>query len=242
MQLVNIRFSSDTIEVIDNLVSINSISQNLGIDPNFQRKKVQADETFQSQFKEIEINGIIQKVLCIPYDKVNGWLFSISVNRVKPEVKQKLIEYKNECFDVLHKHFNKDQHEHDYRVINAYKMNLANNRKRIETLEAQLSNAKGVDERIDDLLLNMERILKKYNFSDTNIMQMYIAQNRNLSQIAKEYKKVAEHGDMRPLLKEMDKLRKQRQESDERYYELREKVARSTNALQEVAQLADVLK
>jgi len=107
MQLVKIGFKSETIDIIDDLVSVNAICRNLGIDPNFQRKKIQSNESFQSEFKDIEINGIIQKVLCIPYNKVNGWLFSISVNRVKPEVKQKLIEYQKECFDVLYKHFNR---------------------------------------------------------------------------------------------------------------------------------------
>jgi len=49
----------------------------------------------------------MQEVFTIPLSKLNGWLFSINPNKVKPEVKTKLIEYKNECFDVLYKHFNK---------------------------------------------------------------------------------------------------------------------------------------
>lgn len=107
MNIMALGFKSDIIEIIDGSVSVRKLCENIGlIDLNSQYKKIQSDESFQSEFKEIEINGIIQKVLCIPYNKVDGWLFSISVNRVKPAVKQKLIEYKNECFDVLYKHFN----------------------------------------------------------------------------------------------------------------------------------------
>ena len=50
----------------------------------------------------------MQEVFTIPLSKLNSWLFSINPNKVKPEVKAKLIEYKNECFEVLHKHFNKN--------------------------------------------------------------------------------------------------------------------------------------
>ena len=103
MKLTTVKLNGDTIELIDNMVSVKKICENLGLDVPFQRKKTQADETFKSQFKNIEINGITQRVLCIPLNKLDGWLFSISV---KPEVKEKLLEYKNECFDVLHKHFN----------------------------------------------------------------------------------------------------------------------------------------
>jgi hypothetical protein len=109
VSLQTIGFKSDVIEIIDGSVSVKKLCDNIGLTGiNDQYKKIQSDESFQSEFKEIEINGIIQRVLCIPYNKVDGWLFSISVNRVKHEVKQKLIEYKNECFEVLHKHFNSE--------------------------------------------------------------------------------------------------------------------------------------
>jgi len=102
VSLQTISFKKDIIEIVDDFVSVKKLCENIGLTGiNDQYKKIQADESYQSEFKEIEINGITQKVLCIPYDKVNGWLFSISVNRVKPEVRQKLIEYKKECFEVL---------------------------------------------------------------------------------------------------------------------------------------------
>jgi len=108
VQIQTVKFHDDVIDIVDNTVSIKNLCKNIGIkDFQAQQARIKADESYQAEFKEIEINGIIQKVLCIPYDKVNGWLFSISVNRVKPEVRQKLIEYKKECFDVLNNYFNK---------------------------------------------------------------------------------------------------------------------------------------
>ena len=67
----------------------------------------------------------MQEVFTIPLSKLNGWLFSINPNKVKPEVKAKLIEYKNECFDVLYKHFNKTtQPQHPTHQNNPYIYNL----------------------------------------------------------------------------------------------------------------------
>ena len=108
VRLQTVSFRRDVVEIIDNFVSVRKICENIGLSGiNDQYKKIQADETFNSQFKYIEINGISQRVLCIPYDKINGWLFTINPNRVKPEVRQKLISYKNECFNVLYTYFTK---------------------------------------------------------------------------------------------------------------------------------------
>ncbi|MBV5298115.1 MAG: hypothetical protein JZU64_08260, partial [Rhodoferax sp.] len=44
-------------------------------------------------------------VFMLPLDKLNGWLFGVSVGRVKPELRARLTQYQAECFDVLASHF-----------------------------------------------------------------------------------------------------------------------------------------
>ncbi len=103
-----VKFHNDDIEIIDTFVSVKKLCQNIGITGiSDQYKKIKEDESFESKSLDIEINGVIQEVVVIPASKINGWLFSISVNKVKPQVKQKLIEYKKECFNALDAHFNK---------------------------------------------------------------------------------------------------------------------------------------
>lgn len=102
-----IKFHNDDIEIIDTFVSVKKLCQNIGITGiSDQYKKIKEDESFESKSLDIEINSVIQEVVVIPISKINGWLFSISVNKVKPEVKKKLIEYKKECFNVLNNYFN----------------------------------------------------------------------------------------------------------------------------------------
>jgi len=87
-------------------VSVKKVCENLRLHYVTQHQKIKSDaESFNPQLIEVPTNGGVQKVFCIPLEKLNGWLFTINPNRVKPEVKQKLITYKKECFDVLFNHF-----------------------------------------------------------------------------------------------------------------------------------------
>ena len=167
MTLTKVTFKNDVIEIVDNHISVRKLCENLGlVDFNSQYKKIQADDSYQSEFKEIEINGIIQKVLCIPYDKVNGWLFSISVNRVKPEVRQKLIEYKKECFDVLNNYFNKgyamkpEVKDALENKINQLQETILQQNAIIAELQKQLPNANNTQDA--DIKKNFKIILKEH--------------------------------------------------------------------------------
>lgn len=42
-----------------------------------------------------------REVVCMPLKKLPGWLMSIDPNKVKPEIRQTIIDYQNECDDVL---------------------------------------------------------------------------------------------------------------------------------------------
>jgi hypothetical protein len=46
-----------------------------------------------------------REVFMLPLDKLNGWLFGVSVRRVRPELRERLTRYQAECFDVLARHF-----------------------------------------------------------------------------------------------------------------------------------------
>ena len=46
-----------------------------------------------------------QKAVMLPLDKLDGWLFGVSVRRVRPELRERLTQYQAECFDALARHF-----------------------------------------------------------------------------------------------------------------------------------------
>lgn len=45
------------------------------------------------------------KVSCLPLRKLFGWLNSLQPSRVRPEIRSKVIQYQNECDDVLYQHW-----------------------------------------------------------------------------------------------------------------------------------------
>ncbi|EPM2821192.1 phage antirepressor N-terminal domain-containing protein [Yersinia enterocolitica] len=48
-------------------------------------------------------------VTCLALRKLNGWLQTISPNKVKPEIRDKVIQYQEECDDVLYDYWTKGE-------------------------------------------------------------------------------------------------------------------------------------
>lgn len=53
--------------------------------------------------------GDLQEMVCLPLRKLFGWLMTISPNKVKPELRDTVIMYQNECDDVLWDYWTKGQ-------------------------------------------------------------------------------------------------------------------------------------
>jgi len=108
MKLIKVNFKSDKLDIIEEskAIVVKDICENLGIAFKPQFEKLKSDESYESKLIKVQTRGGLQEVLTIPLSKLDGWLFSINPNKVKPEVKQKLIEYKKECFNVLNNYFN----------------------------------------------------------------------------------------------------------------------------------------
>ncbi|MDD0826402.1 phage antirepressor N-terminal domain-containing protein [Mannheimia cairinae] len=54
-------------------------------------------------------DGKKREMLCMPIRKLNGWLFSINPEKVRPDLKDRVIQYQEECFEALYNywHFGK---------------------------------------------------------------------------------------------------------------------------------------
>lgn len=79
------------------------IVEGMGLDWKSQFAKIK--DKFNSSMVEITIQvvGDLQSrpYLCLPVRKLAAWLYSISPNKVKPEIRDSVIMYQNECDDVL---------------------------------------------------------------------------------------------------------------------------------------------
>jgi len=88
-------------------VAMKPICENIGIDWSAQAQKIKRHPVLSKGMVIITTpsKGGIQEMLTLPLRMLNGWLFLIDSSRVKPEAKNKVLEYQEECFEVLANHF-----------------------------------------------------------------------------------------------------------------------------------------
>lgn len=112
-QIVSVSFHNETVFaiIVDGkpLVPMTPICKNLGLDWEPQRKRIQRHPVLKTSTSMMEVqmpgDDQIRQVTCLPLSMLNGWLFGVDVNRVKPALREKLMNYQRECFDVLFQHF-----------------------------------------------------------------------------------------------------------------------------------------
>ncbi|HCX7749399.1 TPA: phage antirepressor Ant [Escherichia coli] len=94
-------------------VAMKPIVENLGMSWSTQQTKLMKQI---SKFNCVHMNmvaadGKLRKLLCLPLKKLNGWLFSINPEKVRADIRDKLIQYQEECFTVLHDYWTKGKEE-----------------------------------------------------------------------------------------------------------------------------------
>lgn len=82
---------------------------------------VKLKQRFAKGISEIEIPsaGGKQLMICLAFRKFAAWLSSIQPNKVRPEIRDKVIQYQEECDDVLYEYWTKG------RVVNPRKAKKA---------------------------------------------------------------------------------------------------------------------
>lgn len=92
-------------------VAMRQIVENIGIDWTGQSVKLrsQKDKFNCRDISMVAADGKLRKLLCLPLKKLNGWLFSINPEKVRSDIRDKLIQYQEECFTVLHDYWNKGE-------------------------------------------------------------------------------------------------------------------------------------
>ncbi|HEA0308162.1 TPA: phage antirepressor Ant [Salmonella enterica] len=94
-------------------VAMKPIVENLGMSWSTQQTKLmkQLQKFNHVHMNMVAADGKLRKLLCIPLKKLNGWLFSINPEKVRADIRDKLIQYQEECFTVLHDYWTKGKAE-----------------------------------------------------------------------------------------------------------------------------------
>ncbi|EBR4567686.1 hypothetical protein B1Q46_17190 [Salmonella enterica] len=113
MNTMTVSFYGNSLYVVNHngepYTPMKPIVEGMGMDWMGQFRKLKS--RFATSIEEISIQlpGDIQRrnVVCLPLRKLAGWLQTISPNKVKPEIRDRVIQYQNECDDVLYDYWAK---------------------------------------------------------------------------------------------------------------------------------------
>ncbi|HGN0261244.1 TPA: phage antirepressor N-terminal domain-containing protein [Proteus mirabilis] len=158
---INVPFHGNNLYVVnyngEPHVPMKPIVEGMGLDWKSQFSKIKS--RFSKGMVEITIptKGGDQSMICLALRKLAGWLHTISPNKVKPEIRDKVIQYQEECDDVLYEYWTtgevKAKHKSTVQERNPLKnaVNLLVSKKGIMYPEAyslvhQKFNVSGIDE------------------------------------------------------------------------------------------------
>jgi len=85
-------------------VALRPVCEAIGLDWDAQRKRVMRDPVLSSttvMMTAVAEDGKKREMTSLPLKHLNGWLFGVDSGRVSPEIRDRLIEYQRECYDVL---------------------------------------------------------------------------------------------------------------------------------------------
>lgn len=88
-------------------VVMKPICENIGLDWRSQLKRIKRNQVLNQGVVMMTTPSVKgdQDSVALPLGMLNGWLLGVDANKVRPEIKDTLIKYQLECYDVLYQHF-----------------------------------------------------------------------------------------------------------------------------------------
>ncbi|MCQ1935530.1 phage antirepressor N-terminal domain-containing protein [Escherichia coli] len=113
MNMMTVPFHGDSLYVVNHngepYVPMKPVVEGMGMTWQSQHRKLM--ERFKTCIIEmmIQLPGDTQRrlVICLALRKLAGWLQTINPNKVKPEIRDRVIQYQEECDDVLYEYWTK---------------------------------------------------------------------------------------------------------------------------------------
>ncbi|MGA6580583.1 phage antirepressor N-terminal domain-containing protein, partial [Providencia sp. NPDC089923] len=106
---INVPFHGNNLCIVNHdgrpYVPMKPIVEGMGLSWEPQLRKL--NQRFAKGMIKMVIPSIggAQETVCLAMHKLTGWLFSIMPNKVKPEIRDKVIQYQEECDDVLYEYW-----------------------------------------------------------------------------------------------------------------------------------------
>ncbi|BCO09244.1 hypothetical protein GF1_16200 [Desulfolithobacter dissulfuricans] len=109
-ELIPVRFQEDTLFLIsfgnEPYVPIRPVVEAMGLDWEGQRQRINRNrERWRAVIVTTPSKGQLQRHLCLPLRKLNGFLATIDASRIRKKLRKKVLAYQDGCDDALWKHW-----------------------------------------------------------------------------------------------------------------------------------------
>lgn len=130
--------------------AVHTICEMIGLTADSAVREIKNDEILGAEhtIQSVQVGEKqARKVLCLPIQLLNGWLFSIQASKVNEEARKKLLLYKKECYEVLYNYFfgkmasielNQKRRFDLLQEKKAYENSIRANQKKIREIELEL--------------------------------------------------------------------------------------------------------
>ena len=222
--------------------AMNPIIEGMGLNRQTQQRKIISSPRYSHMTLPLQTTGGIQKMVCIPLSKLNGWLFSVNADKVKPELREKIVQYQEECFVVLHDYWHKGAAIND-RVAGDYNGQPDPVRLAVQMMPIFLQMIQGATNRIEKQGETVEKVVKEQGEAsatrDTIIQQKGEDLSEQMLEIRGEVDEVADATDS--LLLHTSAIMTQNQETSLMIGELQGQIEAGMNRFKDIIQ-APILK
>lgn len=109
--IVTVDFRNDTLFAVERddgvFVAVKPIADRLGLKWSGQHDRLNRSQILREGIRVMRMPSVggEQETTVLRLDLLNGWLFGIDAERVKPEVRELVLAYQRDCYQVLHDHF-----------------------------------------------------------------------------------------------------------------------------------------
>ncbi|MBP8055076.1 MAG: hypothetical protein KA314_04510 [Chloroflexi bacterium] len=184
------------------LVPVRPLCDFLGIDWSAQLQRLRRDPVLSTMLSGVVITPTPlspfsnpQEMICLPLTVLNGWLFGVNSSRVKPELREKLIRYQREVYEILAAAFldrplSADSSPNAAALIQIREMGRAIMTMAEEQLkfEARLTT---VDQRLDKAAYAFADLTKRINVIEQKLTPANVITEEQASQLSQAVKTIA---------------------------------------------------
>jgi hypothetical protein len=174
-------------------VPIRPLCEALGVSRRGQMERIERDPILSEAAGGRRVTrppeqGGPQDMACLPLKYVRAWLFGINANRVKPEIRDKLLAYQRDIIEIIDRAFAPPQPPQDLddEVILALRDNALQQAKIWDAIHAERKRLRATEqyiEEMDEIVGDHERAIRRHDQALNEIRTLQREQGEALARL-----------------------------------------------------------